>query len=88
MRPRNLATGWSSVRKISRELTSSSGPGTSGGSSWTSAPAWSSWKEEILARIGTPFWEAVVRRWEKDRPSCRRWTSKRRGSSGSPPRMK
>ena len=41
-----------------------------------------------MARIGTPFWEAVVRRWEKDRPSCRRSTSKRRGSSGSPPRMK
>ena len=41
-----------------------------------------------MARMGTPFWETVVRRWEKDRPSCRRSTSKRSGSSGSPPRMK
>ena len=41
-----------------------------------------------MVRIGTPPWEAVVRRCEKDRPSWSLSTVKLTGSSGLPPRMK
>ena len=76
------------VRKISSALVKSSGRGTMGASTWRSAPSCSSWKEVSIVRIGVPSWEAAVRRWEKDRPSCRRSTAKVIGVSGCPPRMK
>ena len=88
VRPRNFATGWSMVLKISSALVSSSGRGTSGASTCTSAPPWVSWKEEIMVRIGMPSCKAVVRRCEKDLPSRSLSTAKLTGLSGLPPRMK
>ena len=46
------------------------------------APSCSSWKEVSIVRIGVPSWEAAVRLWEKDRPSCNRSTAKLIGLSG------
>ena len=44
--------------------------------SWCSRPASSSWNDAIIEKIGTPSWNACVRRVENERPSWMRSTEK------------